>query len=49
MLAATLGEPGRAEEHFERAHGAEQADGSVTWLAHTDYEYGRMLLATGAG
>ena len=29
MLAATLGEPARAEEHFERAMDAEQADGSV--------------------
>ncbi|MQA75407.1 MAG: AAA family ATPase [Solirubrobacterales bacterium] len=45
MLAATLGEPERAAEHFERALELNRRMGAVTWLAHTDYEYARLLLA----
>jgi DNA-binding CsgD family transcriptional regulator/tetratricopeptide (TPR) repeat protein len=47
MLAATLGEPGLAEEHFERAMEQNKRMGASTWLAHTGYEYGRFLLRRG--
>jgi DNA-binding CsgD family transcriptional regulator/tetratricopeptide (TPR) repeat protein len=49
MLAATLGEPGRAEEHFERAMAQNKRMGASTWVAHTAYEYGRFLLGRGRG
>jgi DNA-binding CsgD family transcriptional regulator/tetratricopeptide (TPR) repeat protein len=49
MLAATLGESDRAQEHFERAMELNRRMGAVTWLAHTAYQYARMLLARGAG
>ena len=49
MLAATLGEWERAEEHFERAMELNRRMGAVTWLAHTAYEYARLLLARGRG
>ena len=39
MLAATLGEAERAEEHFERAMELNRRMGAVTWLAHTAYQY----------
>jgi DNA-binding CsgD family transcriptional regulator len=45
MLAATLGESERAEEHFENALALNRRMGAATWLAHTAYEYGRFLLA----
>jgi DNA-binding CsgD family transcriptional regulator/tetratricopeptide (TPR) repeat protein len=45
MLAATLGERERAEEHFERAMTQNREMGASTWLAHTAFEYGRILLA----
>jgi DNA-binding CsgD family transcriptional regulator len=45
MLAATLGERARAEEHFERGLESNRRMGATTWLAHTAYEYGRFLLA----
>jgi DNA-binding CsgD family transcriptional regulator/tetratricopeptide (TPR) repeat protein len=47
MLATTLGEWELAEEHFERALALNQEMGARTWLAHTGYEYARMLLARG--
>lgn len=47
MLAATLGEWERAEEHFGAAIALNQRMGARTWLAHTGYEFGRMLLARG--
>ena len=47
MLAATLGDWDRAEPHFERAMALNRQMGARTWLAHTAYEYGRMLLARG--
>ena len=47
MLAATLGERERARTHFERALELNRAMGATTWLAHTAYEYGRFLLASG--
>jgi DNA-binding CsgD family transcriptional regulator/tetratricopeptide (TPR) repeat protein len=49
MLAATLGEPGRAEEHFERGLEQNRRMGASTWAAHTAYEYGRFLLGRGHG
>jgi DNA-binding CsgD family transcriptional regulator len=49
MLAATLGEPARAVEHFERALELNRRMGAATWHAHTAYEYGRFLLARGRG
>jgi DNA-binding CsgD family transcriptional regulator/tetratricopeptide (TPR) repeat protein len=49
MLAATLGEPGLAEEHFQRAMEQNKRMGASTWLAHTGYEYGRFLLRRGPG
>jgi DNA-binding CsgD family transcriptional regulator/tetratricopeptide (TPR) repeat protein len=47
MLAATLGEWERAELHFERATALNRRMGAATWLAHTAYEHGRMLLRRG--
>jgi DNA-binding CsgD family transcriptional regulator len=47
MLAGTLGEWELAEEHFEHALVANLAMEARTWLAHTNYEYARMLLARG--
>jgi DNA-binding CsgD family transcriptional regulator/tetratricopeptide (TPR) repeat protein len=49
MLAATLGESELAEEHFERAMELNRRIGARTWLAHTAYEYARLLLARGSG
>ncbi len=49
MLAATLGEPQRAEEHFEQAMEQNKRMGASTWVAHTAYEYGRFLLGRGRG
>ena len=49
MLAATLGEPERAAEHFERALELNRRMGASTWLAHTAYEYARLLHARGEG
>jgi DNA-binding CsgD family transcriptional regulator/tetratricopeptide (TPR) repeat protein len=47
MLAATLRQWDQAEEHFERALELDEATGAGTWLAHTAYEYARMLFASG--
>ena len=47
MLAGTLGEWELAEAHFERALAANLAMEARTWLAHTNYEYARTLLARG--
>ena len=49
MLAATLGDWERAESHFERAMTLNREMGAHTWLAHTAYEYGRMLQRRGDG
>lgn len=48
MLASVLGEWERAEEHFERALELNRQMEMDTWLAHTEYEYARLLLAQGA-
>lgn len=47
MLATVLGEWERAEAHLEWALRLNLHLGARTWLAHTQYEYGRMLLARG--
>src|SRR4051794_22154105 len=47
MLAATLGEWDRAEEHFARAADLNRRAGMVTWLGHTLYEHARARLAQG--
>jgi DNA-binding CsgD family transcriptional regulator len=47
MLAATLGEWERAEQHFEQAMTLNRHMEASTWLAHTAYEYARSLLARG--
>jgi DNA-binding CsgD family transcriptional regulator/tetratricopeptide (TPR) repeat protein len=44
MLASVLDDPARAEDHFERALELNRAMEADTWLAHTAYEYARMLL-----
>ena len=47
MLAATLGDWDVAETSFEAAMDVNRRMGAATWLAHTAYEYGRMLHARG--
>ena len=47
MLAATLGNTEGATGHFEAALHLNRQMGADTWLAHTAYEYGRMLLGRG--
>ncbi|HXZ58012.1 MAG TPA: AAA family ATPase [Gaiellaceae bacterium] len=47
MLAGTLGESSRAEEHFERALALNRRMGASTWVAHTAYEYARLLVRRG--
>jgi DNA-binding CsgD family transcriptional regulator/tetratricopeptide (TPR) repeat protein len=49
MLAATLGERERAVEHFELAMELNRSMGAATWLAHTAYEFGRLLLRSRRG
>jgi DNA-binding CsgD family transcriptional regulator/tetratricopeptide (TPR) repeat protein len=50
MLAGTLGEAERAEEHFERALELNRRTEMPTWVAHTAYEYARFLhMRGGAG
>lgn len=49
MLATTLGEWERAEEHFDRAMELNRRMGAATWLAHTAYEYARLSLVRPGG
>ena len=49
MLAGTLGEAERAEQHFERAMAQNKRMGASTWVAHTAYEHARFLLGRGRG
>jgi DNA-binding CsgD family transcriptional regulator len=44
MLAAVLGQPERAIDHFDAALATNRRMGATTWLAHTAYAYGRLLL-----
>ncbi|MFN8188598.1 MAG: AAA family ATPase [Gaiellales bacterium] len=48
MLAVTVGEHRLAEAHFEAAMTLNARMGALTWLAHTAYQYGRLLLRGGA-
>ncbi|MBV8914236.1 MAG: response regulator transcription factor, partial [Acetobacteraceae bacterium] len=47
MLAGVMGEWELAEEHFEAATALNRRLEAHTWLAHTYYEHGRMLLRRG--
>jgi DNA-binding CsgD family transcriptional regulator len=47
MLEATLGLAAQADERFAAAAELERGMGARTWLAHTTYEHGRMLLDLG--
>ena len=47
MLDATLGDWAAAEAHFEAAMQLNRGMEAPTWLAHTAYEYARMLRARG--
>jgi len=47
MLATTLGDWARAENHFEHAIELNERMAAATWLAHTYYEYARLLLVQG--
>jgi DNA-binding CsgD family transcriptional regulator len=47
MLAAVLGDFPGAVRHFEAALQLNRQMGARTWLAHTAYQYGRMLLVRG--
>jgi DNA-binding CsgD family transcriptional regulator len=47
--AAVLGDWERAEDHFHAALALNTRLGARTWLAHTAYDYARMLLARNAG
>ena len=47
MLATTLGDWERAQEHFEQALELNARMDASTWLAHTQHEYARMLLLRG--
>jgi DNA-binding CsgD family transcriptional regulator/tetratricopeptide (TPR) repeat protein len=47
MLAATLGDWAVAEASFDAAMDVNRQMGAATWLAHTAYEYGRMLQTRG--
>jgi DNA-binding NarL/FixJ family response regulator len=47
MLAATVGDSARAERHFEAAIELNRRMEAMTWLAHTHFQYGRMLLRDG--
>jgi DNA-binding CsgD family transcriptional regulator len=45
MLAATLNDWDRSEQHFETAMEQNRRMDTSTWLAHTAYQYARLLLA----
>src|SRR3954454_9108156 len=47
MLAATLGEWDRAEEHFECATELNRGTGMLTWLGHTLIAHARARIARG--
>ncbi len=47
MLAATLGEHETARGHFEAALELDRRMGARTWLAHTAYEFARLLQREG--
>jgi DNA-binding SARP family transcriptional activator len=45
MLASTIGDDARAEEHFRDALALNEAMGATPWVAHTCHRYARMLAA----
>jgi DNA-binding CsgD family transcriptional regulator/tetratricopeptide (TPR) repeat protein len=47
MLAATMSRWGEAQRHFEDALAMNARMGAKPWLAHTQYQYAKMLLARG--
>ncbi|HEV7492451.1 ATP-binding protein [Baekduia sp.] len=47
MLAATLGEWDRADEHFEHATALNRRTGMLTWLSHTLHQHARARIARG--
>jgi DNA-binding CsgD family transcriptional regulator len=49
MLAATLGDSERARRHFEHALELNRRMGATTWLAHTAFQFGRLLRSCGPG
>ncbi|PWU24809.1 MAG: hypothetical protein C5B48_04470, partial [Candidatus Rokuibacteriota bacterium] len=48
LLASTLGHFDDAERHFEAALEMNERMGARPWVAHTDHDYARVLLARGA-
>ena len=48
MLAATFGDRERAGVHFEAALALDGKAGAATWVAHTAYEYARLLREGGS-
>jgi hypothetical protein len=44
QLAATMGRWQEAEAHFEQAVGMNARMGAKPWLAHTQFQYARMLI-----
>ena len=46
-LFCDIGEHERAALHFEQALTVNRAMGAATWVAHTLYDYGRMLRMRG--
>jgi tetratricopeptide (TPR) repeat protein len=47
QLAASMARWDEAEAHFEHALDLDERTGAQVWLAHSRYQYGRMLLARG--
>ncbi|HEU5003126.1 MAG TPA: BTAD domain-containing putative transcriptional regulator [Actinomycetota bacterium] len=43
MLAATLGQDARAEEHYRHALARNEAMGATPWVAHTCHRYAELL------
>jgi DNA-binding SARP family transcriptional activator len=48
ILAGVMSRPEQAAEHFEDALEQNAAMGARPWLAHTEHDYARMLLAEGS-
>jgi DNA-binding SARP family transcriptional activator len=47
ILAGVMSQPEQSAEHFEDALEMNSTMGTRPWLAHTEYDYARMLLADG--
>ena len=48
MLSASLGDFGKAAEHFEHAMDMNAASESRPWLAHSQAEYANLLMKRGS-